>query len=121
MNLFESLRSCFKKFIDPTGRASRSEFWWYVLFAAAVISVADMVSSAFYNDVVVIICRIAYIAVVCPMITCMMRRLHDLGRSSLWVFLAIIPVVGWIPLIIFALQDSQRGENDYGPNPKGVN
>ena len=51
----------------------------------------------------------------------MMRRMHDLGKSSLWVFLAIIPVIGWIPLAIMAAKDSQPGENDYGPNPKGVN
>ena len=39
MNLFESLRTCFKKFIDPVGRARRSEVWWYALFAVAVILV----------------------------------------------------------------------------------
>ena len=121
MNLFESLRTCFKKFIDPVGRARRSEFWWYALFAVAVILVLNLVSRWFYSDVVVTICRIAYIAVVCPMITCMMRRMHDLGKSSLWVFLSIIPVIGWIPLAIMAAKDSQPGENDYGPNPKGVN
>ena len=81
MNLFESLRTCFKKFIDPVGRARRSEFWWYALFAVAVILVLNLVSRWFYSDVVVTICRIAYIAVVCPMITCMMRRMHDSGSS----------------------------------------
>lgn len=120
MNLFESVKTCFKKFIDPTGRARRSEFWWYALFAAAVISIADVLSGVFYNDVVVAICRVLFIAVICPLITCMMRRLHDLGHSSLWVFVGVIPVVGWIPLAILALKDSKPGENNWGPNPKGV-
>ena len=57
MNLFESLRTCFKKFIDPVGRARRSEFWWYALFAVAVILVLNLVSRWFYSDVVVTICN----------------------------------------------------------------
>jgi len=46
------------------------------------------------------------------------RRLHDTGRSGWWQLIGIIPLVGIIVLIVFAVQDSQPGETQFGPNPK---
>jgi uncharacterized membrane protein YhaH (DUF805 family) len=47
------------------------------------------------------------------------RRLHDTGRSGWWQLIGLVPLVGWIVLIVFFVQDSQPN-NQYGPNPKGV-
>jgi uncharacterized membrane protein YhaH (DUF805 family) len=46
------------------------------------------------------------------------RRLHDTGRSGWWMLISFLPLIGFIVLIIFFVQDSQPGTNQYGPNPK---
>ena len=48
------------------------------------------------------------------------RRLHDIGKSGSFILLNIIPVIGSIVLLVWALKDSQPGDNQYGPNPKGM-
>jgi len=59
-------------------------------------------------------------ATLVPHIAVTIRRLHDTGRSGHWIFLAIVPVVGYVSLVFILLFfDSQPGDNLYGPNPKG--
>jgi uncharacterized membrane protein YhaH (DUF805 family) len=55
-----------------------------------------------------------------PALAVAVRRLHDTGRSGWWVLIGIIPLIGDIVLLVFTVQDSQPGANQYGPNPKGV-
>ena len=47
-------------------------------------------------------------------------RLHDIGKSGGYYFFILIPLVGWILLLVWMCQDSQPGANQYGPNPKGM-
>ena len=61
---------------------------------------------------------IYYLAVLIPSLAVGVRRLHDTDRSGWWLLLSLIPVIGWIVLIIFFVLDSTPGENQYGPNPK---
>ena len=49
-----------------------------------------------------------------PSLAVMVRRLHDTGRTGWWVLIGLIPFIGWIVLLIFALLDS-TGDNEYGP------
>jgi uncharacterized membrane protein YhaH (DUF805 family) len=49
-----------------------------------------------------------------------LRRLHDTDRSGWWVLIFLIPIIGAIVLIVFTVLDSDPGENQYGPNPKGA-
>ena len=60
------------------------------------------------------------LAVLIPGFAVLFRRLHDTGRSGWWWLLAFIPIIGWIVLIVFCCLDSQPGDNQYGPNPKGL-
>jgi uncharacterized membrane protein YhaH (DUF805 family) len=46
------------------------------------------------------------------------RRLHDVGKSGLWIFISLIPLIGGIWLLVLTVTDSQPGDNEYGPNPK---
>jgi uncharacterized membrane protein YhaH (DUF805 family) len=45
------------------------------------------------------------------------RRLHDIGRSGWWLLIVLIPLVGWIVLIVWAATESDAGANQYGPGP----
>lgn len=60
------------------------------------------------------------LAVLIPGIAVGVRRLHDTGRTGLWLLAGFIPVIGFILLLVFMVQDSEPGPNQYGPNPKGV-
>lgn len=58
------------------------------------------------------------LAVLLPGIAVGVRRLHDTGRSGWWLLISLVPLIGAIILLVFLVQDSQPGENQYGPNPK---
>ena len=63
---------------------------------------------------------IAWFVLFIPGITVAVRRLHDTGRTGWWLLLSFVPFFGPIILLIFYLIDSDPGDNEYGPNPKGV-
>lgn len=58
------------------------------------------------------------LAVLLPLLALCSRRLHDTGRSAKWIFIALLPIIGQIVLLVFYVQDSQQGVNQYGHNPK---
>jgi uncharacterized membrane protein YhaH (DUF805 family) len=58
------------------------------------------------------------LAVLLPSLAVGFRRLHDTGRSAWWLLIGLIPLIGAIILLVFACQDSQENDNQYGPNPK---
>ncbi len=100
-----------KKYAVFTGRARRKECWMFVLVSFIICFVLSILKlnaiSSLYS-----------LAVLVPSIAVAIRRLHDTGRSGWWFLISFIPLVGTIILIVFLAQDSQAGENQYGPNPK---
>ena len=103
-----------------SGRASRPEFWWWVL----AVWLIDVVISLLWGPLtgedsgflwllgyaVMIVVMLATIAVGC-------RRLHDTGRSGWLQLLWLVPCVGVIVLIVFWVQPTTPGDNVYGPPP----
>ena len=61
-----------------------------------------------------------WLAIIVPSNPVGVRRLHDIGKSGWWLLIGLIPLVGAIVLLVFAVFDSQPGDNQYGPNPKDV-
>lgn len=98
MTFTEAVKTCFTKYADFKGRASRSEFWWWALFVLlggiVISSISFSLSAAFYVGTL-----LPYVAVGC-------RRLHDTGRSGWYQLLGLIPVIGWILLLVWLAQDS---------------
>ena len=60
------------------------------------------------------------LAVLCPSLALCFRRLHDIGKSGVWILVSLIPLVGWIWMLILLCKDSDPGANQYGENPKGM-
>ena len=58
------------------------------------------------------------LAVLIPSLAVTWRRLHDIGKGGGWYFFILVPLVGWIFLLVWLCRDSQPGQNAYGPNPK---
>jgi len=112
-----------KKYADFGGRARRQEFWMFYLINCAIALVLElpMLASAFGRNGSGALSAPYYIymlAVFIPMIAVTVRRLHDTNRSGGWYFIAFVPLVGFIVLIVFLATDGQHGENRYGPDPK---
>jgi uncharacterized membrane protein YhaH (DUF805 family) len=109
MTFIESIKTCFSKYASFEGTASRSEYWWFALFlflAAALCGIFSTTLQAAFNIVTLL-----------PSLAVGARRLHDTDRSGWWQLLVLVPVVGWIVLIVFWAQESRP--NRYG-NSTGV-
>jgi uncharacterized membrane protein YhaH (DUF805 family) len=115
MGMPEAVRTVLSKYADFTGRARRSEFWWFFLFQAVVSIVASLIDQAIGFPALQIIVGLALLV---PNLAVGARRLHDTDRSGWWQLLALIPLVGFIVLIVWWATEGQRGPNRYGPPPK---
>ncbi len=112
-----------KSYAVFTGRARRSEYWFFVLFnliIAFVLGLIDGLLNLSIGKNTGVLGTIYSLAVFIPSVAVMVRRLHDTNRSGWWICIGLIPIVGAIVLIVFAVQDSTPGENKYGQNPKSV-
>lgn len=119
MTFRESLISAGRtKYATFSGRASRSEFWWWYLtvLIAEFIAGAALLSNG-SNGLTVAIQLIITIALFIPTLAVGIRRLHDTGRSAWYILFGLIPIVGTIILLVFFVQESQPGSNGYGANP----
>ena len=104
-----------------TGRARRQAYWMFALFntiAIVLVSVADSVLGYTGPYGFGLLSTIYGLAVFLPGLALAVRRLHDTGRSGWWMFIGLVPLVGFIVLLVFFVTDSQPGSNPYGPNPK---
>lgn len=118
MTFAEAVKAVIGKYADFSGRARRSEYWYWVLavvIAEVVVLGIRSVSSSLGQILYVVL----VLAIVVPSIAVGVRRLHDTGRSGWWILIGLVPIIGAIVLIVFYVQDSAPGANEYGPSPKG--
>ena len=107
-----------KSYATFTGRARRTEFWMFAL-VSFLISLGLAVVGAIAGSRGVLQ-GIYALAVLVPSLAVSVRRLHDTNRSGWWMLVGLVPLVGAIVLLVFAVQEGQAGDNRYGPNPKGA-
>ena len=105
MTFGESIKSCFYKYATFEGRASRSEYWWWTLFALLASIVASGISDP--------VAATFSVAIFLPSIAVAARRLHDIDRSGWWQLTALIPVIGWI-LMLYWLVQLPKEPNRFG-------
>jgi uncharacterized membrane protein YhaH (DUF805 family) len=120
MGFTDAIKTCFRKYIGFSGRAARSEYWYWALFILLLQIVAwliDMTLFGFNTTGVNPIGSIFSLATFLPGLAVSIRRLHDIDRVGWWVLLALIPVIGWIVLIYWACLRGTVGANRFGPDP----
>ena len=121
MTFMESVRTCLKEnYCNFEGRAPRSEYWWFALFAVLlgiVTSIIDGILGTVTANGIGLISSIASLALIIPSIAVAVRRLHDTDRSGWFYLLNFIPIIGWIVLIIFFVQQGTNGRNRFGDDP----
>ena len=121
MGFGTAVSTVLRKYVVFSGRARRSEFWWFALFSVVVGIVAGVIDTALGSDVssgTGVVGGIVTLALLLPSLSVQVRRLHDTGRSGWWVLLNLLPVIGWIVLLVFYVIDSDAGGNRFGPSPK---
>jgi len=105
-----------KKYAVFNGRARRKEYWMFFLFNIIIAIVLGVVEGILGSHG--IIGMLYSLALIIPGIAVSVRRLHDTERSGWWLLIAFVPIIGAIVLLVFMVQDSQSGQNQYGTNPK---
>jgi uncharacterized membrane protein YhaH (DUF805 family) len=113
-----------KKYAVFGGRATRKEYWmfvlWNVIVSIVLSIIVGMIGSATNNPgFASIVMGLYALALILPSLAVAARRLHDTGRSGWWLLIGLIPIIGAIILLVFMVMDS-KPDNKYGPNPKGM-
>jgi len=139
MGFGAAVKSVFGKYASFTGRAPRSEFWWFYLFAVVVSLVLNVIDVAlgwvvdvgsdtpadsspflsFFNADIGALSTVWAVVLILPYISVMVRRLHDTDRSGWWWWIQLIPCVGFIVLLVFVLLPGTRGDNRFGRDMLG--
>ena len=111
-----------KKYAVFSGRARRMEYWYFVLFNVIVAFVLAMIDALLGTTTGVssfgLLSGLYSLAVLIPTLAVLVRRLHDIDRTGWWILINLIPLVGTIVLLVFALTPGTPGSNQYGPDPK---
>ena len=127
----DAIKRGFKKYATFSGRASRSEYWWWYLFTFLVYLVLGVplyvVGIATSRDggrtpgtlaiPLIILLTVFALGIIVPSLALTVRRLHDAGYSGLLALLFLIPYVGGLVILIFALLPSSPSGAKYDPVP----
>ncbi|WP_171957981.1 DUF805 domain-containing protein [Stenotrophomonas maltophilia] len=108
------------RYTQFSGRASRSEFWWFQLFVVIALIpsnvlgfIAGYTSSSTLALISTSVGALVWLAIIVPMIAVTVRRLHDTDRSGWWYLLMLVPIVGLV-VLVFMLLPSTPGGNRFG-------
>ena len=117
MDFQTSVKTCFKKYADFSGRALRSEFWWFVLFVSLgsiVVTIIDIMILGYPIEVNGPMYLIFGVAVLIPSIAVTARRLHDVNRSGWWQLIELT-IIGILLILVWNITEGGKKKNIYGP------
>jgi uncharacterized membrane protein YhaH (DUF805 family) len=117
MGFGQAISAGFSNYVNFSSRACRSEYWYWVLFIVLADIVAGIID---YLLGMQIVSSLFGLVTLLPGIAVSIRRLHDLDRTGWWILLALIPVIGWIILLIWYMSKGTDGPNRFGPDPLGM-
>ena len=120
MQFVEAVKSSLKNYAKPSGRASRSEYWYFCLFYMAAIGAGALIDHFVFPDyffsrnfAIGYAQAFVQFSMIVPAFCIYMRRLHDVGRSGWW-WLITLTVIGLIPLMYWVVKRGEKKSNRYG-------
>ena len=117
MGFGRAISTCFRKYAVFSGRASRSEYWFFVLFQVLVATPLIIVDVAVLRGPVNTLTTLWLLIMLLPSLAVTVRRLHDIDMSGWFVLIQFIPFIGWIVIMIFACRRGTAGANRFGMGP----
>lgn len=123
MDFITAIKTCFQKYVVVSGRASRSEYWFWVLFSLLTGVVCSAIDHALFHagfDATTQtytngpISGLRSLAFLLPSICVGVRRLHDINKSGWWMLINLLPIVGWIVYIVWMATKGTVGHNRFG-------
>ena len=130
MTLTQSVKSVFSKYATFTGRASRSEYWYFTLFniiaIVALVIISTVIGAAAGGSdgalggllVGYILYAVYGLGVLIPSLAVTVRRLHDTNNSGWLILIGLIPCIGSVVPLVFMILQGTNGENKYGNIPE---
>lgn len=118
--MINNYKAVLRKYVVFSGRATRSEYWYFVLLNFLISIAISIVGSILADGLGNTLQSLYSLAVLLPSLAVMVRRLHDTSHSAWWILINLIPLVGTIIFIVFLATDTVPAENKYGPSPKAV-
>jgi uncharacterized membrane protein YhaH (DUF805 family) len=114
MGFGQAISAGFSNYVNFSSRACRSEYWYWVLFIVLADIVAGIIDYVLGMEIV---SSLFGLVTLLPGIAVSIRRLHDLDRTGWWILLGLIPIIGWIILLIWYISKGTDGPNRFGPDP----
>ena len=119
-NLLDWSMKCMRKYVDFSGRARRKEYWLFYVGYIILSIIASIIDVILGTNDYGLFQGVLGLALLIPSLAVTARRLHDTGRSGWWQLLWLIPVIGWILLIIWLATDTSPQDNRWGAPAKRV-
>lgn len=114
--MIEAYKKFFRNYTNFSGRSTRSDYWWVVLANFLIGFVIGFIGGLIGADKFVkIITSVYELAIIVPAIAIVIRRLHDINKSGWCYLLILIPIIGWIILLVYFCTPSVNENNKYGP------
>ncbi len=122
MTFSNAIKICLRDYVDFSGRASRSEYWWFQLGVFLIVLILPLMiagivfwSTDIFTALIVyyILAGMFSLFLIIPSLAVAVRRLHDIGRSGWWYFITFVPLIGGIWFLVLMLTGSDE-ENEYG-------
>ncbi len=117
MGFGEAIATCFRKYAVFRGRASRSEYWFFVLFQILLYIVLVIGDALAFRGAMTVFSTLASLILFLPGLAVLVRRLHDTDRSAWWILISLVPIIGSIWLIVLLCQRGTDRANRYGMGP----
>ena len=118
LSFVEAIKSFFANYVNFEGRASQSAYWFAALFLFLVAMAASILGRGMSDQLGSNpISSLISLGTLLPNLSVGIRRLHDTGRSGTYLLWALLPIVGWIMIIVALAAKSESADNQYGPRP----
>jgi uncharacterized membrane protein YhaH (DUF805 family) len=119
MNFTQAIAAGFQNYVNFSGRAARSEYWFWTLFSVLVSIAASLIDLGLFTSLNFSpLSTIVSLGLLLPSLAVSVRRLHDLDRTGWWLLL-VLTVIGDILLLIWFCMRGTIGPNRFGPDPLG--
>ncbi len=110
----EAVRRAFNNYAVFSGRSNRGEYWWFALANILISLGLQILDRAFFGTEVAVLNGLWSLVVLIPSLALGARRLHDIDKSGWWQLIWLIPLVGWIVLIVWFAQKGENRPNRFG-------